>query len=340
MENLTEKPTENLKGNLKKVQVLLASVSPLMELLQAHLSQTNGVTEAAALAIMERHTEIEAEATQLLASLEDSKERSSSLFDNAQTQIRQHLEAMDVYQRLRKQQIQDDGSAIQIVVGQVAEMKPLTSLIRKVTMQTNILAFNAGILAAKAGGAGSGFTVVAEEMRKLAQQVETAAVCVEESIATVSKTVEEKVTVMVAKDRTETEARLFSALITAMTSMSGDFKTAVGELHSVSQHTYGAVHSIHSAVLDVLEHAQFQDITRQQIEQVQNGLSLCDQRMVLVVQRLDGTLSEPLDIHDLTDDLRAFRASYTMQAQLTTHHSVISCESDNDVGDRPAIELF
>lgn len=335
--------SHNMEGNIKKLQALLASVPHLTELLQEHLAQTNSTTETAAVAILQRLTEVETEAARLLSALDDGKARAAALSGNAQALIgesRQHLEEMETYRGQRELQSQEEGAAIQSVITQIAALKPLTSLIREVTQMTNLVALNAAIEAAHAGEAGRGFAVVAGEVRKLSKQIESAAVRIEESIAQVSEAVNQKLVVMIAHNRNEDETKWLSTLGSAMSRLSGDFESAVGELDGLTQNTHGAVSSIRNAVIDVLGQAQFQDITRQQIEHVQNGLALCGQRMGHVEQGLAGDWMEPLDIQTLDDVQEALRASYTMESQHATHHAVAGGESATAESERPAIELF
>ena len=101
-----------------------------------------------------------------------------------------------------REQIQETSKRIKRLGESSQEIGEIVELISDITEQTNVLALNAAIQAASAGEAGRGFSVVAEEVQRLAERSAQAT----KQIAAIVKTIQSDTQDTVAAMETSTQA--------------------------------------------------------------------------------------------------------------------------------------
>jgi twitching motility protein PilJ len=103
--------------------------------------------------------------------------------------VRDMISAMDAI----REQIQETSKRIKRLGESSQQIGDIVELIQDIADQTNILALNAAIQAAMAGEAGRGFTVVADEVQRLAERVSNSTKQIEALVKTIQADTNEAV---------------------------------------------------------------------------------------------------------------------------------------------------
>jgi methyl-accepting chemotaxis protein len=228
---------------------------------------------------------------------------------------------------------------IRLLADDVKALTPIIQVISSIAKQTSLLALNAGIEAARAGNAGRGFSVVANEVRELSKRSTSAAAEIAEKLnATASKVAGKMAEAQKALEEKHGLDEL-QELVHDLTVMQQDFShSSQLQLDIISDveagHQEGVDH-----LLVAMGHIQFQDVMRQRMEHVQEALVEMRNHLLRLTETQDRPGWDGLFDTTFKTLLDSHLNNYKMASQTITHLAVAGGESDNDQGG-PAIELF
>ncbi|MDB5053221.1 MAG: Methyl-accepting chemotaxis protein mcpC [Bacilli bacterium] len=198
------------------------------------------------------------------------------------------------------------------MVEKVDRLKESTSSIRKIldvlnnmTKQTNILSLNATIEAARAGAAGKGFMVVADEIRKLAEQSKRSIGIVGDITVTIQKEIDETVSVLseaypVFQEQIQSvkEAEL---IFNQVQSQMGDFVEQLSNVTESIQRLDDSQSILTEAMSNVSAVSQQSSATSEEVASLSNEQLSVSKGLVNLSEKLE-QLS-----HSLQNSLASFR---------------------------------
>ncbi|MGG2080951.1 methyl-accepting chemotaxis protein [Lysinibacillus pakistanensis] len=266
----------SLRALIQKIEQNAEEVASSAEELTANANQTSIATEKVAISIQDVASSADTQTTsanknaqslhELSKAILHIAEISSSVTDLSQHATHQADEGGKAVQNTKDQMqsihvsVTESNQKIQTLHERSQQITSILDVITGIADQTNLLALNAAIEAARAGEHGKGFAVVADEVRKLAEQSQTSAKQIFELIHSIQLETEQSVNIMakVSEDvqnglKVSDEAiTKFQVILTSM----NDIMPKMNEVSSASEQMSASVQEVTAITEDLAFSAQ------------------------------------------------------------------------------------
>jgi methyl-accepting chemotaxis protein len=192
----------DMQGGLKSTLLEIANAS---DQLASAAEELSAVTDESSRGLTRQNDEIQQAATAVNQMTAAVDEVASNAVSTSEASRQATTEAEEGREQVAQAvsgmgsmvvEINDSTQSVADLAGQVREIGKVIDVIRGIADQTNLLALNAAIEAARAGEQGRGFAVVADEVRALAHRTQTSTVDIEKMIGEVQVGADDAVAAM------------------------------------------------------------------------------------------------------------------------------------------------
>jgi methyl-accepting chemotaxis protein WspA len=287
---------DNLRQLLTNVQKAGIQVTTSATEIAASAKQqeATGVEQAqTSVEVLSTTKEISSNTSQLLKTMEDAT-AVADYTTSATSEAQGNLRRMDQTMQNMVNATDSINAKLAALSEKASNINSVLTTITKVADQTNILSLNAAIEAEKAGEAGRGFSVVATEIRRLADQTSVSTWDIEQMLKEMQSAV--------------------SASVMGMDKFSEEIRRSVGEVRQVTDQLSGVMDQVQKLAPQfdaVLQGMQAQAVGAQQITETMMQLNDATQQ---TVESLKATSEAVHQLQYAAGDLQSSVSTFAVNA--------------------------
>jgi len=321
----------------------IREASGYLDLLQQQLSGTLQDTEREVAALIGTVDAIHGVSEQQLTRIRTSEVNSAELAEVVKEKIQVDQQLGSILEMFVIKQEEDVQSNLERLnrLREVKSLAPLVEVIFNVARQTNFLAINAAIEAAHAGSSGTGFAVLAAEIRQLSTRTAEAATSIGERITAATQGIDEELErAGQINERTSSTGNM-RRVLNDINEMQARFSVAAASsnLLGVIEGVKSGHQDIVAGLSDVLGQLQFHDVMRQRVEQVQSSLLDLNSHLQGMADQMGDKPWDPDLMVSLRQRLEQQVSSYVMASQRSTYDRARG-QTEEPNNPLPKIELF
>lgn len=258
----------------KEVVNMTQEVRQTVDILERHVQETNMVVTAV--------NQLNASAREVAYHTEQSAEMAGQAQQQTAQSTQRVKQAKESVTSLVNQ-VQTTEQTVLSMQKHATAIESVLQVINEIAEQTNLLALNAAIEAARAGEQGRGFAVVADEVRNLAARTQNSTLEVENMLGDLTQAVQEAANAMektkiqctnalTQTDQVNEDMQMVSHSVQTMDELSAQISTAANEQSSVTETISRSMGSIHQMLQQLHQHGQGSTQHIQQLEQANQEL--------------------------------------------------------------------